>query len=420
MALVIRKQFFYQMLFIACVTVPYLNVYEATFAVWTFTVLATLRNNYSYTLLKLIACFAAIFSIAVVVSLFQEEIMAYKFIRDVTYLLKPILGLLIGYQLCKNYTKNPLLIFINTGIILAVVHLFLVVYSVLVLHVKIMHDLRLHAGYFSDFEVYAVIFIIFNKQLGIEISKKKIIFGLVLLGISTFFYLARTNFIQFFILFMALKGYFVLNKKAIRIVASSILFVLIGYGAVYYYNPSRSGKGFEAFLYKIKNSPIEPFKTRVIKDNFRDFNDNYRSYENIYTLRQIKEGGTQTILFGKGMGSSIDLKKKVWLQTSTLRFIPFLHNGFMTVLLKSGLLGNIMLVFSIALLFRHEKSDDALIQNINYILLGTGIYLIVSYWVFMGLYFLADTKSIVIGYLICYREVLIKKKRLNEAQVNDV
>jgi hypothetical protein len=416
MGLVIRKQFFHQMLFVACVAIPYINVYEATFAIWVLTVLITLKNKYSFTLLKLIACFAAILSIAFVVSFFQEDIMAYEFVRDITYLLKPILGLFIGYQLCKDYTKNPLLIFINTGIIIAIIHLFLVVHSFLFLHTRTMHDLRLNAGYFSDFEVYAVLFIIFHKQLGIIISRKKVLFGLVILAISTFFYLARTNFIQFVILFMALKGYFVLNKRSITIVSSIVLFVLVGYAAIYYYNPSRNGKGMEVFLYKIKNSPIEPFKTRVIKDNFKDFNDNYRSYENIYTIRQIKAGGTAKVLFGEGLGSSVDLKKKVWLQTSMMRFIPFLHNGFMTVLLKSGLLGDLILLFSISLLFRYKDSNDDLIQNINYILLGTGIYLIVSYWVFMGLYFVADTKSIVIGYLICYREVLIRKKRLDEAQ----
>ncbi|MNY55990.1 hypothetical protein D3C86_1920200 [compost metagenome] len=88
----------------------------------------------------------------------------------------------------------------------------------------------------------------------------------------------------------------------------------------------------------------------------------------------------------------------------------------MTVLLKSGLLGNLILLYSIGLLFKYKQSNDPLIQNLNFILLGTGIYLIISYWVFMGLYFVADTKAIVIGYIICYRETLIRKKRLNEAQ----
>lgn len=416
MALVIRKQFFHQILFVACVAIPYINVYEATFAIWTLTVLITLKNKYSYTLLKLIACFAAIFSIALVVSFFKEDIVAYEFVRDITYLLKPILGLLIGYQLCKDYTKNPLLIFINTGIIIAIVHLFLVVHSVFVLHSKTIQVLRNHAGYFSDFEVYAILFIIFHKQLQITISKKRIVFGLVILATSTVFYLARTNFIQFVILFMALKGYFAINKRSITIIVTTFLFIGIGYGAIYYYNPSSKGRPLEVFLYKIKNSPIEPFKTRVIKDNDKDFNENYRSYENIYTIRQIRNGGTATVLFGEGMGSSIDLKKKVWLQTSWMRYIPFLHNGFMTVLLKSGLLGNLILLYSIGLLFKYKQSNDPLIQNLNFILLGTGIYLIISYWVFMGLYFVADTKAIVIGYIICYRETLIRKKRLNEAQ----
>jgi len=413
----LKKSLFYQTLFFACVATPYLAIYELTFFVWALTATITLKNKYSLTILQYVSCFIAIFSAAVIVAIARDKFMLYNFLRDVAYMLKPILGLLIGYQLCKDYIKKPFLFIINTGIIIAILHFVAIGYSVVVHRITDMHKLREYSGYFSDFEVYAIIVLLFHKQLGCEVSRQKYRAGLLLLALSIIFYFARTNFIQFVILYLALKGYFVINKRSVIVISTFMLVVLGGYAAIYSYNPKRGARGVEALLYKIKIAPTEPFKTKIDIDDWKEFNDNYRSYETILTLRQVPKGGASAVIFGEGMGSSIDLKREVWLQTSFMRYIPFLHNGFMTVYLKSGLLGICILLYSISLFFRNKKSDIPIVQNINYILLGTGIYLIMSYWVFMGLYFVADTKSIVIGFIICYREVLIKQHKIKQAAV---
>jgi hypothetical protein len=405
MGSVIKKEIIYQILFFACIGVPYLSIYELTFAVWSITAMVTLRNTYSFNILRHLACFTAIFIIALLVS-FTKDVATYKFLRDVAYMLKPIIGLLVGYQLCKNYIKKPLVFIVNTGIIIAVIHLLVIGYSIAVYKITDMHKLREYSGYFSDFEVYAIIVLVFHKKLGIEVSSKKYQVGILLLGISIFLYLARTNFIQFIIFYMAMRGYFIINKRSVIVVSTLVLTVLVGYAAIYTYNPRRGSNGFEAFLYKIKIAPIEPFKTRVNSEDWRDFNDNYRSYETILTLNQVPNGGPLAVAFGEGMGSSVDLKREVWLQTSFMRYIPFLHNGFMTIFLKSGVLGDILLVVSILLFFRNRKSANPQVRQLNYLMVGTGIFLIMSYYVFMGLYFVPDSKSIVIGFLIRYRDNL--------------
>jgi len=404
------KELLYQILFLACIAVPYLNIYELTFFTWSLAVVITIKNRYSHNILTYVGTFVAILFVALISGLF-EDVRMYEFIRDITYLLKPILGLLAGYQLCRDHVRNPLKIIVYSGIIIAVIHIFILVYSVVILHDRTMFLLRQHAGYFSDFEVYAIIILVFRKQLQFKISREAYWLCTLVLAVSIFFYLARTNFIQFGLLFLALKGYLVLSKRSITIMSSFIVLVLVGYGAIYLYNPSRNATGFESFLFKIKNAPIEPFKTKIDINNWKDFNDNYRSYETILTLRQVPLKGTGSVIFGEGMGSSIDLKKKVFLLESYKRYIPFLHNGFMTVFLKSGITGILILIYSISLFFKYKKDDDPLIQSLTYLLLGTGIYMILSYWVFMGFYFVADTKSVVIGFIICYRENLIRQKK---------
>ena len=121
----ISKNNFYQILFILCVFVPYFNNYELTFLTWLLTAIFTVQKKYSALFSIQIFCFGAIFLIAFFSSIFSD-FKAYDFIRDIAYLLKPILGLLIGYQLCKNKLNNPLKSIVSAGGFLAIYHLILV------------------------------------------------------------------------------------------------------------------------------------------------------------------------------------------------------------------------------------------------------------------------------------------------------
>ncbi|MCZ8144481.1 hypothetical protein [Flavobacterium sp.] len=415
MSLTLSKNKILQFLFILCVAVPYFNNYELTFFIWFLTVSLTLRTNYSINIINQILCFLGIIIISLVSSFFYE-FTVYNFIRDFTYLLKPIFGLLLGYQICKRYSNNnPLYLIIRTGVFLAILHLIIVAFSFIFLTVRDINGLRYYAGYFSDFEVYGLVFLFFSKQLGIEISESKRKKYILLLAVSSMFYLSRTNFIQFVLMFMALKGYFTINKRAITVLATFAVATILLYSAILYVNPKRNGPGIEAFLYKVKIAPTEPFKTKINKEDYKDFNDNYRSLENILTINQMTAEDKSTIIFGKGMGSEVKLHAEVMLDGVVFSKISILHNGFMTIFLKSGLLGVVLLILSIVLLYRNCFYQNPMFKNINYFFIGTILFLFISYWVFMGFYFKADTKSILIGLMIAYVEN--KRRQLKDKKI---
>lgn len=414
MSVLLPKRYLYQLLFVLCIGVLYIEIYELTFAVWFLTAIITLRNSYSKEILRYLMCFVAIMAIAFVMRFFHDEYKAYFIIRDVTYLIKPILGLLIGYQLCKYNYKKAFQTIVYTGVLIAIYHLFTLAMAAIFFHARTVNDLRLFGGYFSDYEVYVVILLIFHEKFQLGFSKKQVFYFTLLVGFSSFMYLARTNFIQFIILFVAMKGYLKINKTSIAVASFLIAFTLVGYSAIVYVNPKRNGPGLEALLYKIKNAPIEPFKTKIDADDWKDFNDNYRSYENIHTVKQLTRKGTRTMVFGEGLGSRIDLKREVMLGDMMLRYISILHNGFMTVFLKSGLLGIAIYLYSIYLLFKQKKTKIPILKTINLLLLGTGIFMVFSNWVFLGLYNLLDNKSILIGFLICYKEMTNKLDSENQ------
>lgn len=409
MGIKISKNLPYQILFGLCIGVTYLNIYELNFAVWVFTLAITFKKSYSVDILKYISFFVAIFLIAFVATFFYNNIL-YESIRDVTYLIKPILGLLVGYQLCRNYDIKPFETIIYTGVVIAIIHLSILMHSVIIYRIINIHALRMRGGYFSDFEVYSLILILFYKQLGLVFSSRRFWLIITVLVLSSFMYLSRTNFIQFVIFYLAMKGFLSLNKKSILIFSIFIGLSLIGYSIIYNMNVSRNGKGMEALFYKIKNAPIEPFKTKVDPNDWADFNDNYRSYETIRTVKQVVNTGTPAIIFGKGLGATVDMGREVRTNEATfVRKQAILHNANSTVFLKSGLVGVFFLMLSVIYLCKQKRSNNQIVKQINLLLFSTGIFLIVANWVLLGLYLKLDNKAIIIGFLICYREMVIKK-----------
>ena len=194
------------------------------------------------------------------------------------------MGLLLGYQLFHNKIKQPLRFVVYAGVAIASYHMLMVFYGIVIKRAPSLSQIRYYAGHFNDFEVYALIFILFGKELKLGFSKKTQTYFISLLGISAFFYLARTNFIQFVILFMALKGFFALNKRFLITVVSGVFAIGLMFSAIHYYNPKRLGGPVDEFLYKIQNAPNEAFKTTIKRNDWKDFNDNYRSYENLRTV----------------------------------------------------------------------------------------------------------------------------------------
>ena len=398
---VIPQNFIYQLLFVLCVAIPYLDNFELTFATWSLTAVVSVTRSYAVSILKIILPFILILIIATVVMMYKDH-NTYLIIRDVTYLIKPVFGFLIGYQLCKRNLQQALELLVKTAFIIAVIHILILIVAVLYHKAYTLNDLRFYGGYFSDFEIYMVVILIFHKQFELQFSRKWIKIFTVVIGFSAFMYFARTNFIQFLILFLAIKGYFKITRQSVILISSIVLISLIGYSAILYINPKRNGEGVEAFLYKLKVAPTEPFKTRINREDYIDFNDNFRSWEILQTIRQVTREGWVTTAFGKGLGSQVDLKQEVYLGDMQLRFISILHNGFMIVFLKSGLLGILIYLYTIFFFFRKQPGVSEKTKYINRLFLGTGIFLFMSNWVFLGFYNLIETKSVLMGFLIAY------------------
>lgn len=393
--------------YILSLLVLFLNNYELTFIIWLFIAFLTFKLKYSKQIFYIISCYSIIILISFLTEFLFYDNNLYNKVRDLTYLLKPILGLLIGYNISKEFKLNALQYAVKAGVILSFIHLLLVFFAILNHRTLSVSEIREHSGYFNDYEPFVLLLLFFSNSFQIRLTQKQKLTYILIVGISVFSYLSRTNFLQLILLFLAIKGYFILTARSIKVISLTVIISLIGYFAIYNYNPKRKGSFVDEFLYKVKIIPIEAFKTKINQEDWKDFNDNFRSFENIKTFNQITYGGIQPILTGNGLGSTVDIGRRMQTNDGTIvRYYPALHNAFSTVLLKSGITGVLFYLLSIFIIFNKIKTNSKEIFYLNNLIKGSAIFLLLSSWVFMGFYLKLDSKSILIGLLIGYREVL--------------
>ena len=158
--------------------------------------------------------------------------------------------------------------------------------------------------------------------------------------------------------------------------------------------------GLESFFYKIRNAPLEMFSSPESYDSndHKRIFDRWRAYEAKMALRQMSETKLNYI-FGKGFGSLVDLKFVAPLNNEGMRYIPIIHNGYVYVFFKTGLLGLfIYSVFLLSLYFQSYKKslsiDETAIRNF---ISGFGVYFLVSSFVITGIYNLEEPSSFLLG-----------------------
>ncbi len=406
MKITISKDFPYQLLFFIAVVFSYVNQYTLSIAVWLVIAFLTIRRYYSKSFLLYLSFFAIIAVLGFVRSFFYDH-NTYDIIRDISYFIKPVTGLLIGYHCFRNNNINFFKTIIYCAIAIAIIHLLIVTYAVLFEFVRNVHDLRHYGGYFSDFETFALIILLFHKKFKLNISSKIRYLFIAILTISLIAYFARTNMIQFAIIVAGLLGLYQFSKQKLII---SVVFIILGfitYNQIVALNPARKSTGIEAFLYKIKNGPREIYDPYVVNDNSSRFHDNFRSYETKVTIQQVLSRDDAGLYLGNGLGATVNYGSNIWTNDGTkVRHAPILHNGYITIFLKTGLVGiSIYLISVFYLSFYGRKLQNDELDNIKLLINSTGIFLFISTLVFLGYYLKLDNKSLFVGGLLSYYEL---------------
>jgi len=204
-------------------------------------------------------------------------------------------------------------------------------------------------------------------------------------------------------------GYSRISLKAIKYISLALILIFSLYVYLYSIDIERDQKGFSAFLYKVKIAPEEIFHTNIDINNHVDLWDHWRAYEANMAFAQMK--GFQHI-YGRGLGSLVDLHFVAPLNDKGMQFISHLHNGYAMVYYKTGVFGLfIYLLFLINIyLFAFKKRFAKFELPITNLIASIGIYLAFSSLIITGVYNLNDVYLFALGGLLSQYDKLRTKE----------
>jgi hypothetical protein len=226
-------------------------------------------------------------------------------------------------------------------------------------------------------------------------------------------------FISFFILTIAIRGYAKISTRGLIYITVFNLLLVLLFSSLQFADLKRESKGVEGFLYKIKMAPSEIFSPdiNIATKNHRSLWDHWRAYEALKAIEGISD--TKYNLgwfFGRGLGAQVDLGFEAPLDGKKIQFIPVIHNGYIYVLFKSGILG--LLTYIIFLLYVYIQSYKSEINKhttiINNFISGIAIFFILTSLIITGIYNVGDIVTFMLGGLFSLQFFYSKHYQTNE------
>ncbi|MCB9202269.1 MAG: hypothetical protein H6604_04375 [Flavobacteriales bacterium] len=362
--------------------------------------------------MRLIIPLLIIVLIGIVASFFYKFAII-PFIKDITYFIRPILLIFIAYFCVLSISDKSIIVksIIYLGFFYASIHLLQI--FVYVIQSGKFNYLRIRDfGLDNNIEVVSFALLLFYEKFTmIKFSKILRYAMIIVLSISIIFYFSRIMIVFSFILIFSLLGGFKLfgNSIFLPIVLSLILLILIVFTNIDF---NRNSKGIEGFLYKIENSITEITNTKIDVSNHKQLWDRWRAYELKRVIIEVnKEKSISTNLFGKGFGSLINLNMKVNLGGTNFRNIPYLHNGYGTIYLKTGIVGVLIYLYFFISLARFQTSNLYHKRLLN----GLVLFLLFSSIVINGIY---NTSDVVFFISFIFISISLTSSKINFLKQN--
>lgn len=372
-------------------------------------VLIDTKVKYSYTFISSLIPLTAIIIIGSVIS-FLYKSQVYDYIKDLFIFLKPLLYIVLGYYLVYKIKDKDFIfkLIIYLAVLFAVFHLY-ELFTYLLDNPFIINKIRYVGSKANYIELLAVTIIIINwKQNLFKFSIKYFNVIKILLLLSFVLYFSRTMMVGVFLLVFATKGYFILTKKSLKYLTVFIIIGSLFFAFLHSIELERGAEGLQGFLYKIKIAPTEIFATDIDKNSSHDeLWDKWRGYEAYKALEQIYKTDFKFGLFlGKGFGSLIDLEFVAPLNDEGVQFIPKIHNGYVNIIFKSGLVG--LLFYFLFLLYIYLQSYTKRYNEkgriINNLMSAIAIFFLFTSFIISGIYNKGDVYPLVLGGLLYLKQ----------------
>lgn len=282
----------------------------------------------------------------------------YDIFKDVWYAGKSVLSLMAGYMLMSEIKdlKSLLKIFLIAAAISALLHLSRFVIDPSLLS-RSVNDLRegVGKGFFTS--VLAVSIIAACRHFRLEVFRRPwamwLILALSLVSLTLSF--SRTFWVSLAVLLIYVYGLFTL--KNIKRLIVLFAFLMITVVAVMtapeseQIGPNVTLRGKMA--YSLKEIAIRNYVDK------KDIASNWRGYESFRAIQTYLKGDPKQYFIGRGFGTMIDLGIYIKLGgDEKFRFIPTLHNGYMYILVKTGIIGLCIYAYFLLKFVMHGRAGE--------------------------------------------------------------
>lgn len=351
-----KKNIFELLLFVLLLLLIYLGKMSGLILPFVLMYLLVVEKRVGYAHLnKLFLLLLPIF-ISLFVGLFIYPL--YDVFKDLYYFFYFIFMFTFGYLFYRHLSVNNILnIVIYLSVILSVYH---VVYMLFVFGFDCLidprylreHDSRFLSGFVSTPFVLALLLssrYFYKISLITNSNTSKLCIFILL--ISMYLTGSRTDFVTFLLMFSILLYPF--YKRNLSFFFKYLILSIIAITLIVLVMPN---SGF-----------VDVLKRSFIELSFSDFKDlseinsQYRGFEMYRGLVTYFNQNAFGLLFGGGFGKMVDLGFSFFLAGEYRRYIPYLHNGYMFILVKTGLLG--LIVYGIVIFklikqgFKSASSD---------------------------------------------------------------
>lgn len=159
---------------------------------------------------------------------------------------------------------------------------------------------------------------------------------------------------------------------------------------------------------------------------FEEVNMNWRGFESYCALQSYLSGSTLERIVGKGFGTDIDIGFTMTLNDEEFDFIPILHNGYLYLLVKTGLIGLAsflsFLFLNICKGIKVLRVPDPEARACGFLLIVSTIIILETTFVISGMFSKGGLSQtiILLGMLLGHAESILQKESERLGEVSDL
>jgi len=313
----------------------------------------------------------------------------YMFFKDIYYFIQPILIILLGYYLASTgINAKKLFKLIVYGALVVTLYIYTSMFINVLKGGEIGLAQRYEYNLESGIALIGFMVVYISKISDFQLFKLRHEAGLlVFFLLACIMSFSRVDIAIFLAIILTPVLVKVLGIRVQLILISMVIFILTFFGSMIQVDtPDEEPSNF-------KEKVINSYSEIVVRDlDLAGYpkwiiNNYWRAQEAYLGVSKYLEGSDYQLIFGQGMGSFVSGNEYF---NEKFKKIPFFHNGYVTIILKTGWIGFLLFflfIYSISR-FNYIKSPSKDVEVIFFKFLSIVVIysIVLKTWVVMGIY----------------------------------